>query len=97
MSLNCSLQVSYLLTTNGDKGWSKNTEMTSTDLAIIREQEQIDAATYLRVANVTFLRYDDGTLEGVDPITLKKNITKWVRLYQPDLVLTFSPETDYKM
>ena len=28
MSLNCSIEVFYLLTTNGDKGWGKDDNMT---------------------------------------------------------------------
>lgn len=71
--------------------------MTSPELAVIREQEQLNAAAVLGVANVTFLQQEDGRLEGVDPIALKKNITIWIRTYKPDLVVTFSPETDYSM
>lgn len=93
--VSCGKTVNYVITTNGDKGWGKDTSMTSAELAGIREQEQLNAAAVSRVNNVTFLRQEDGRLDGVDPILLKRNITKWVRLNQPDLVLTFNPETDY--
>lgn len=91
----CGANVNYIITTNGDKGWGKDTTMTSTELAAIREQEQLNAAKILNVNNVTFLRQEDGRLDGVDPILLKRNMTKWIRIYQPDLVLSFSPELDY--
>lgn len=91
----CNVQVNYLITTNGDRGWGKDYSMTSEELAIIREQEQLNAANVTGVSSVTFLHQEDGRLEGVDPIELKKNITKWIRFYRPDLVVTFSPEIDY--
>ena len=72
----CGKTVSYLITTNGDKGWGKDTSMTSSELAQIREQEQLNAAAVIGVNNVTFLRQEDGRLDGVDPILLKRNITK---------------------
>ena len=36
MTYNCSISVFYVITTNGDKGWSKDFNMTSSSLAIIR-------------------------------------------------------------
>jgi LmbE family N-acetylglucosaminyl deacetylase len=93
--VSCNIQVNYLLTTNGDKGWSKNYNMTSYELAPIRQSEQLNAAAVMGARNVTFLKQEDGRLEGVDPISLKKNITIAIREYKPDLILTFSPETDY--
>ena len=65
-------------------------------LADIRENEQIKASAVLGVKNITFLRVPDGTLESVDPMELKRNITIAIRTYKPDLVLSFSPETDYR-
>lgn len=91
----CGKRVHYLLTTNGDKGWGKSENMTNTALAAIREEEQLQAANVLGVSSVTFLHQEDGRLEGVDPIALKQNITEVVRLKKPELLLTFSPETDY--
>ena len=54
MSLNCSIAVSYILTTNGDKGWNKDYSMTSSNLATIREKEQIEAGKVLNVKNISF-------------------------------------------
>jgi LmbE family N-acetylglucosaminyl deacetylase len=91
----CGKRVHYLLTTNGDKGWGKSQNMTQTELAAIREEEQLQAANVLGVSSVTFLRQEDGRLEGVDPIALKQNMTEVFRTVKPELLLTFSPETDY--
>ena len=48
----------YVLTTNGDKGWSKNTSMTSEQLAVIRYNEQAAAAQVLGVKTVQMLDYE---------------------------------------
>ena len=46
--------VYYVLTTNGDKG-TNDPDLTSEDLAAIREQEQTRAAEVLGIKEVTFL------------------------------------------
>ena len=79
----------------GNKGWGKNFNMTSAELGPIRENEQLEAAALMGIKNVTFLRNSDTALEGVDPIELKYNLTYWVRKFKPNLVLSFSPETEY--
>lgn len=52
-------QVIYVVCTNGDKGTTDD-NMTSERLAIIREQEQRQAAHALGVSEVIFLGYPDG-------------------------------------
>jgi LmbE family N-acetylglucosaminyl deacetylase len=95
--IECGKKVSYVITTNGDKGWSKNYNMTSTALAGIREQEEVNAGNVLGVSNITFYRQEDGRLESINSVDLKKNLTMTIRTFQPDLILTFSPEIDYNM
>jgi len=87
--------VTIIFSTGGNKGWGKDYNMTSAKLGPIRENEQLQAASLMGIKNTTFLRNDDGSLEGVDPLKLKYNLTYWVRTYKPDLVLSFSPETEY--
>ena len=94
LSLECQLDVAYLITTNGDKGWSKNYDMSSKELAQIRKKETRDAADVLGVKSLFMLNQEDGRLEGVDYISLKRNITKVVRTFTPDLLITFSPNID---
>ena len=93
----CNISVSYIITTNGDKGWSKNYSMTSPKLAQIRQGEQINAGRVLNVTNITFLHNEDGRLEGANPITLKMNISQWIRVFKPHVLLTFSSVIDYKV
>jgi LmbE family N-acetylglucosaminyl deacetylase len=50
--------VVYVLTTNGDKGWSKDYNMTSERLAGIRYDEQMAAAAVLNVSAVVMLDYE---------------------------------------
>lgn len=91
----CGIKVNALITTSGDLGFGKNMSLTNSEIANMREQEALKAGAVLGISNITFLRQPDGRLEGVDQIELKLNITKAVRLYRPDLLLSFSPEFDY--
>ena len=58
-------RVVYAICTNGDKGTS-DPNMKPEQMAIIREQEQLDAAKTLGVREVVFLRHPDHGL-GHDP------------------------------
>lgn len=91
----CGIVVNAVITTSGDLGFGKNMSLSNIEIATMREQEAKSAGAVLGVSNITFLRQLDGRLEGADQIELKLNITKAVRLYRPDLVLSFSPEYDY--
>jgi len=91
----CGIKVNAVITTSGDLGFGKNMSLTNSEIANMREQEALKAGGVLGISNITFLRQPDGRLEGVDQIELKLNITKAVRLYRPDLLLSFSPEFDY--
>lgn len=94
LSLECQLEVAYLITTNGDKGWSKNYDMTSDELAQIRQKETYIGANVLGVKSVFLLNQEDGRLEGINSIDLKRNITKVIRIFKPDLLITFPPDID---
>jgi LmbE family N-acetylglucosaminyl deacetylase len=92
--VNYGVSVAYLVVTNGDKGWSKNYNMTSEKLAGIRRQEQLNAAAVLNVSEVWFLDQEDGRTEGLDPVELKLNITIAIRTWRPDVLLTFDSLSD---
>ena len=59
-------------------------------LAALREQEQLAANAILGVKETIFLRYPDGELEPT--IALRKDLTRLVRQFKPDAVLTGNPE-----
>jgi len=81
-------EVVFVLCTNGDKGTS-DPEMTSENLAAIREVEQADAANTLGVKDVIYLRYPDGGLE--DTSVFRGQLVHAIRLHQPDVVFCTDP------
>ena len=78
--------------TNGDKGSSDRATIPA-DLVRIRETEQRNAARALGVEHVQFLGYQDG--EAEDTRQLRLDITRQIRLWRPDLVITQSPHRSY--
>ena len=85
-------RVVYVVTTNGDKG-SRDLEMTSERLSRIREQEQREAAKILGVKELIFLGHPDGFLE--DTPAFREELTRIVRKYRPEKVLTCDPYRRY--
>lgn len=81
-------EVTFVIATSGDKG-SADPEMTSERLAQIREEEERCAAAELGVKEVIFLRYPDGEL--FPTLELRRDITRMIRMKQPDLVVTLDP------
>ena len=58
--------------------------------ASIREQEQIAANAILGIKETIFLHQPDGELEPT--VTLRKEVTKLIRRYKPDVVVTGDPQ-----
>lgn len=81
-------EIIFVLATSGDKG-SSDPEMTHAKLIEIREVEERNAATALGVKEVIFLRYPDGELQPT--LQLRRDITRLIRLKQPDIVVTCDP------
>lgn len=80
--------VHYLLCTDGGKGASDG-EMTSGQLAAVREREQQEAANILGVQDVVMLHHPDGELE--DTKDFRKEIVREIRRVQPEVVLCPEP------
>lgn len=80
--------ITFVLATSGDKG-SADPEMTGQRLIEIREAEERAAAKALGVAEVIFLRYPDGELQP--DLRLRRDVTRLIRLKQPDIVVTTDP------
>jgi LmbE family N-acetylglucosaminyl deacetylase len=87
-------EVTYVIATNGNKG-SGDPAMTSERLAVIRADEQRNAARTLGVAHVEFLGYPDCELE--DTRDLRRDITREIRRWRPDLVITMNPHRTYNL
>ncbi len=85
-------EIAYVIVTNGNKG-SSDRGVTSSLLMPIREAEQRDAARVLGVTGVEFLGYEDGELE--DTRDLRRDVTREIRRWRPDLIITLSPSRTY--
>lgn len=81
-------QITLLLVTSGDKG-SEDPDMTHDRLVEIREAEERAAAAALGARDVVFLRVPDG--EVIHTLDLRRQITRIIRLRQPDTVVTCDP------
>ena len=92
--------------TTGNKG-SRDLEMSSERLAIIRKKEDIDANKTVGVPeeNIIWLGYDDGMLEYVPEKELCEKVCKLIRKYRPDAIFSYDPgdnwvqwhKTDHRM
>lgn len=87
-------RVAYVVVTNGNKGSGDRT-MTPERLARVRESEQRQAARVLGVDTVEFLGYEDGELE--DTRQLRLDLTREIRRWRPDLVITQNPHRTYNL
>jgi LmbE family N-acetylglucosaminyl deacetylase len=85
-------EIAYLIVTNGNKGAGDRTMMPE-QLIAIREAEQQQAARVLGVSSVGFLAYEDGEVE--DTRELRRDVTREIRRWRPDLVITLNPHRTY--
>src|SRR5438552_3796944 len=85
-------EIAYVIVTNGNKG-SADRGVMSEQLIPIREEEQRRAARVLGVGGVEFLGYEDGELE--DTRNLRRDATREIRRWRPDLIVTLNPYRTY--
>lgn len=83
------LQVAYCIVTNGDAGGSDRS-VPRDQMALVRQKEQLAAAGQVGVVDVTFLGYPDGRLTASHD--LRRDITRVIRRFRPQRVVTQSPE-----
>ena len=79
-------EVIYIVATSGDKG-TRDPNLSSQELAAIREREQREAAAVLGVKEVIYLGYPDGFLE--ETLDLREQLVRLLRRYQPQVVVTW--------
>lgn len=84
----------FIIATNGNKG-SHDPDISSYRLSELREQEQLAAARVLGVAQVIFLRNNDGELEASP--ALRAEIALYIRHFKPHAVFTHDPWKHYML
>jgi LmbE family N-acetylglucosaminyl deacetylase len=87
-------EITYVVVTDGSKG-SRDRAMAPARLARIRQDEQRQAARTLGVERVEFLGYVDGELE--DTRELRRDVTRQIRRWRPDLIITQNPHRTYNL
>jgi LmbE family N-acetylglucosaminyl deacetylase len=80
--------VTYVIVTRGDKG-SDDADMTPSQLAQIREEEQRTAGKILGVSDFVFMGYPDGYLQHT--LELRRDLTRVIRTYCPEVLICFDP------
>jgi len=86
------IEVAYCIATNGEAGGSDRS-LTRAEMAEIRQREQRAAAKEVGVADVIFLGYPDGGLECT--MELRRDISRVIRQFRPQRVITQSPERNW--
>jgi LmbE family N-acetylglucosaminyl deacetylase len=86
------VEVAYCLATRGDAGGFDDTPRDR--MPVLREEEQRSAAAEVGVKQVTFLGYPDGRVYVTHD--LRRDITREIRRFRPDRVLTHSPQRNWK-
>lgn len=81
-------EVRYVCATDGSAGWN-GPDLGRHQIAEIREREMRRAAEVLGVSGVTFLGFEDGSLEP--GLELRKAITRETRGTRPDVMVSFDP------
>lgn len=87
-------EVVIVQVTSGDKGTARR-DISSADLAEMRESEEREAASRLGVKTVEFLRCGDGEL--LPDLNLREKIVRQIRKHRPDIVITHDPFRPYSL
>ncbi len=85
-------EIISVIITSGDSGSNDPAKDGShkQELAELREREQLAANAALGIKQTVFLHYPDGELEAT--IALRKDLTRVIRQFKPDAVVTGNPE-----
>ncbi|MEZ4570304.1 MAG: PIG-L deacetylase family protein [Thermomicrobiales bacterium] len=86
--------VTIVVCTSGDKGTDRR-DITSRELAEMREAEQLEAARRLGVQTTEFLRGGDGEL--TPDLDLRGKVVRMLRKHRPDIVITHDPFRPYAL
>jgi LmbE family N-acetylglucosaminyl deacetylase len=85
-------KVVSVIVTSGDAGSNEPSKgaMYKPELARLREVEQSAACAKLGIQETIYLHYPDGELEP--SLSLRKDLTRLIRQYKPDTVVTGDPQ-----
>jgi LmbE family N-acetylglucosaminyl deacetylase len=86
------VEVGYCIVTNGDAG-GFDPATPRNEIAGIRQREQSMAAKVLGVNTLVFLGYPDGAVQAT--LELRKDISREIRRFKPDVVITQNPNWDF--
>lgn len=87
-------RITYVVLTKGDKG-TQDPNMNPEEVAKLRREEQLRAAKILGVEKVIFLENGDGELEV--NIERRRELTKLIREFQPEVLMTHDPWMRYQL
>ena len=89
-------QVMVVAATRGEAGQIRSPHVaTRRTLGAVREQELRLACQQLGVQQPVCLEYRDGTLKDVDQEALISQVAELIRIFRPDVVITFGPDGGY--
>jgi LmbE family N-acetylglucosaminyl deacetylase len=83
------IEVAYCIATDGEAGGSDRS-VDRASVASVRRREQTEAAAIVGVTDLTFLGFPDGRL--APDLDLRRAISRVIRQFRPDRVVTQSPE-----
>ncbi|HUG16277.1 MAG TPA: PIG-L deacetylase family protein [Thermomicrobiales bacterium] len=86
--------VVFVICTSGDKGTARR-DISSPELAVTREKEQLEASKRLGVAETVFLRLGDGEL--TPDLSFREKIVREIRRHRPDVLITHDPFRPYAL
>ncbi len=89
LAIDQGASVRILLVTSGQSG-SSNSHATRQQVGTQREQEALVAAARLGIAEVRFLRYEDGEVENNQ--ALRRDLVEWIRRWRSEVLFTHDPE-----
>lgn len=85
-------QVYIVILTSGNVG-TQDPQISMTDLARIRKQEEIDALAELGIPADHYINlgYNDGMLELQDKEEIMARLVRLIRIYKPNVLIAFDP------
>ena len=87
-------KVILVQSTSGDKGTARR-DISSEDLASLRESEEQEACRRLGVSEIVFLRLGDGEL--MPDLNFREKVVRQIRTFRPDVVITHDPFRPYSL